>query len=49
MSGVPAVAQWIKNPTTMARITSEVQVRAQMGCSGLKDLVLLQLQYRSQW
>ena len=36
---VPAVAQWVKNPTTEAQVTAEVQVQSWR--SGLKDLALL--------
>ena len=41
-----AVAQWVKNLTTVARVTVEVQVQSPARCSGLKYLVLLQLQLR---
>ena len=46
--GVPAVAQWVKNPTVAAQVTAEVQVQPLAQHSGLKDPVLLQLQSRSQ-
>ena len=40
--------QWVKNPTAMAQITAEAQVQHPAQLSGLKDLVLPQLQHRSQ-
>ena len=46
--GVPAMAQWVKNPTAVAQATVEAQVWSPAQCSGLKDLVLSQLQHRSQ-
>ena len=48
MASVPAVAQWAKNPTAVIWVAAEVQVWSPAHCSGLKDLVLLQLQHRSQ-
>ena len=44
--GVPAVAQWVKNPTAVAGIIAEVQVQSLAQHSGLKDLALLQLRFR---
>ena len=41
--GVPAVAQWVKNLTAVARVTVKVWVRSPAWYSGLKDLVLPQL------
>ena len=40
------MAQWLKNLTAAAQVPAEVQGPAQ--CSGLKDPVWPQLQYRSQ-
>ena len=40
MWGVPALAQWVKNLTEVARVTVEVQVPIP-GPSGLKDPALL--------
>ena len=34
--GVPAVAQWIKNPNAVAQVFVEAQVPFQVWCSGLK-------------
>ena len=45
-TGVPAVAQWVKNLTTVARVTAEAQVQSLAQHSGLRDLALLQLQLR---
>lgn len=42
--GVPTVAPWVKNLTTVAKVTVEVWVRYATRCSGLKDLVRPQLQ-----
>ena len=36
--GIPAVAQWVKNPTSTAWVTVEEGVQSQAWCSGLKDL-----------
>ena len=36
--GVPAMAQWVKNPTAADRVTAEVWVRSLAQGSGLKDL-----------
>ena len=41
------MAKWIKNLTTVAEVTVEVQVRCLAQCSVLKDPVLPQLQCRS--
>ena len=46
--GVLTGAQWVKNPTAVAQVTVEEQVQSLAQHSGLKDLVLLQLQCRSQ-
>jgi len=46
--GVPVVAQWVKNQTTMVQVAAEAQVQYLVWCSGLKDPVLPQLQCRSQ-
>ena len=43
VTGVPALAQWIKNPTAEAWTTAEAWVQSLTLCSGLKDSVLLQL------
>ena len=48
LSGVPAVAQWIKNQTAVARVTVEAWVQSPARHSELKDLVLPQLQHRSK-
>ena len=44
--GVPAVAQWVKNPTAAAQVAAEVRVRSPARSSRLKDLALLQLWLR---
>ena len=44
--GVPAVAQWIKNLTAVVWVTAEVQAQFPAQSSGLKDLMLPQLQLR---
>ena len=36
-SGVPAVAQWVKNPTAAVQVPAEAQVQSPAWCSGLKD------------
>ena len=41
-SGVPAVVQWLKNPTAVVQVTAEVWVRSPAPRSGLKDPVLPQ-------
>ena len=41
--GVPAVEQWVKNPTAVARDTAEVQLRPAVQQSRLKDPMLLHL------
>ena len=46
--GVPAMVQWVKNLTAVARVAAEVQVPSPAWCSGLKNLVLPQLCCRSQ-
>ena len=47
-SGVPTMAQWVKNLTAVAWVTVEVQVQSPAHCSGLKDLALPQLWHRWQ-
>ena len=48
--GFPTVMQWVKNSTAVAGVTAEVWVRSLAQSSGLKDLVVLQLQLRfSPW
>ena len=44
------MAPWVKNPTAVAWVTVEVQVRSlpSMARSELKDLAVLQLPRRSQ-
>ena len=41
ISGVPAVAQWVKNLTSVPQVTVEVWVGSLAQCGGLKDLALL--------
>ena len=41
------MAQWVKNPTAMAWVAEELQVRSLASHSGLKDLALSQLWCRS--
>ena len=41
-SGVPAMAQWVKNLTVEAQVAVEVQVQFPAWHSGLKDLALPQ-------
>ena len=36
--GVPTVAQWVKNLTTVAQVAAEVQVQSPAQGNGLKDL-----------
>ena len=43
------MAQWVKNLIVAARVAAEVRVPSLAWSSGLKDLVLLQLQCRSQF
>ena len=38
-TGIPTVAQWVKNPTTVAQVAAEVRVQFPAQNSGLKDLV----------
>ena len=40
--------QWVKSLTAVAQVALEVWVQSPALHSGLKDLVLLQLQYSSQ-
>ena len=42
------MAQWFKNPTAVAQVSTEAQVQSLARNSGLKGPVLLQLQHRSQ-
>ena len=42
------MAQWVKSPTVVAQVASEVCVPPLAQHSGLKDPVLLQPQHRSQ-
>ena len=42
-AGVPAVAQWVKNPTAVARVSAAAQVQSPAWPNGLKDSVLPQL------
>ena len=46
--GVPAVAQWVKNPTAVVQVAEEAQAQSPSWCSGLKDQALPQLWYRTQ-
>ena len=43
--GIPAVAQWVKNPTAAVQVAVEMQVPSSAQCSGLKDLALQLLQF----
>ena len=45
---VPAGVQKVKNLTAVARVAAEAWVRSSTRCSGSNDLVLQQLQQRSQ-
>ena len=45
---VSAVMQWVKNLTAATQVTAEVWVQSPVQHSGLKYLVLPQLQLRSQ-
>ena len=47
-TGVPAVVQQVKNLTAVAQIATEVWVQSPAWCSELKDLMMLQLQHKSQ-
>ena len=47
-SGVPAVAQWVRNLTKVAQVAVETQVRSSSWYSGLKDPELPQLWCRLQ-
>ena len=40
------MAQWVKDPTVGVRVAATVQVHSPSWCSGLKDLLLLQLWLR---
>ena len=42
-TGVPAVAQWVKNLTAMTSVSAEAWVQSLAQHSGLKHLVLLQV------
>ena len=42
------MAQWVKNPTTAAQVSTEVQVPSLAWYHGLKDPALPQLWHRSQ-
>ena len=46
--GVPAVRQWVKNPTAGAWVATEARVRPLPWGRGLKDLALPQLWHRSK-
>ena len=48
MLGVPTVAQRVKNPNAVDRVTVDVQVLSLASCNGLIDLALLQLWSRLQ-
>ena len=43
---VPAMAQWIKNLTAVARVPAEAWIQSPAWSSGLKDLALAQLWLR---
>ena len=45
-TGVPTMAQWVKNLTAVAQVTTEVQVQSLAQCSEWKNLVLPHLQLR---
>ena len=48
--GIPAMVDWVKNPTAMAQVTVEVQIRSPAWHSGLQDIeVLAQRQRRLLW
>ena len=40
MNGVPAVAQWVKNPTAAAWVSAETGIRSPALHRGLKDMGL---------
>ena len=42
------MAQWIRNPTAVAQVSSGARVQSPAQSSGLKDLVLARLQQRSR-
>ena len=42
-TGVPTVAQWVKNPTAVSQFSAEARVRFPVPRSGLKDSLLPQL------
>ena len=42
-SGVPAVVEWVKNPTAAALVSAEVQDGSPARHSGGEDLALLQV------
>ena len=44
--GLPTVLQWVKNPTSVAQVIVEAWVWSLAQYSGLKDLMLPQLQHR---
>ena len=44
--GVPTMVQWVTNPTAVARVTAEAQVRSPAWHSGLEDPALPQLRLR---
>ena len=44
--GVPAMVQWVKNLTVVAQVAVKLQVQSLTWGSGLKDVVLPQLQLR---
>lgn len=46
--GVPVVVQWVKNPIAATSVSAKVHIRSLAWQTWLKDLVLLQLLYRSQ-
>ena len=48
MGGVPAVAQWVRNPTAVAWVTAEAWVGSLAQSSELKDPALPQLQGMSE-
>ena len=40
---VPALAQWVKDPSAVVQVAVEMRVESLAWCSGLMDLALLQL------
>ena len=46
--GVPALAQWVKDPTAVAWVTAEVWVQSSVWRCGVKDPALPHLWRRSQ-